>query len=165
MSYSKSKETLAQLAIAVGDKLKEREWKLATAESCTAGGISYWITSVPGSSAWFERGFVCYSDLSKEELLGVNPLTLSTHGAVSAQTACEMAEGALRHSQAQVSVSVTGVAGPDGGTREKPAGTVWFAWASVNSATQSSMKHFSGDRAAVREQSIVFALEKLLEFY
>src|SRR6266516_4143909 len=105
-----------ELAAALGDALKKREWKLVTAESCTAGGLSYWITSVPGSSVWFDRGFVTYSNVSKEEVLNVNPITLSVFGAVSEQTAREMAQGALQHSQAQVGLSITGIAGPDGGT-------------------------------------------------
>lgn len=155
-------QSLEQLAAQVGKKLKEKEWKLATAESCTGGGVAYWITSIPGSSDWFERGFVTYSNLAKEEMLDVSPATLNSYGAVSEQTAREMAEGALRHSQAQISIAITGIAGPTGGTREKPVGTVWFSWAGVNFTTQTKMMAFTGTRTQVREQSIVIALENLL---
>lgn len=144
--------------------LTDREWKLATAESCTAGGVAYALTTLPGSSAWFERGFVTYSNLSKEELLGVKHETLERFGAVSEQTVREMAEGALQHSQAQVSVAVTGIAGPDGGSPEKPVGTVWFAWSSINKETKMSLYHLKGDRQTIREESIRIALEKLIEF-
>src|SRR5262245_11705546 len=144
-------QNLEQLAIQVGKKLKEKEWKLVTAESCTGGGVAYWITSVPGSSDWFERGFVTYSNLAKEEMLDVSSATLNTYGAVSEQTVREMAEGALRHSQAQISIAITGIAGPTGGTREKPVGTVWFGWTGVNIATQAKMMILTGTRTQVRE--------------
>src|SRR5579862_4607452 len=128
--------TLEQLAKEVGERFKSRGLKLVTAESCTGGGLAYAITSIPGSSAWFERGLVTYSNISKEELLGVNPGTLATFGSISAEAAKEMAEGALRHSQAQISIALTGIAGPEGGSLDKPVGTVWIACASTLADTQ-----------------------------
>lgn len=156
--------SIQQLAVEIGEVLLHREWKLATTESCSAGGVAYAITTVPGSSAWFERGFVTYSNLSKEELLGVRHATLMQHGAVSEETAREMAIGALEHSQAQVSVAITGIAGPDGGSVEKPVGTVWLAWASVNKDPFVKKCLFTGDRESVRIQSIQTALEELLRY-
>jgi nicotinamide-nucleotide amidase len=146
----------------LGEKLKQREWKLVTAESCTGGGLAFYLTNIPGSSEWFERGFVTYSNLSKEELLNVKSQTLSQFGAVSEQTAKEMAEGALENSQAQISISITGIAGPDGGSAEKPVGTVWFGWASINSEAQAVVHYFSGSRIEIREQAIQTALGILL---
>jgi nicotinamide-nucleotide amidase len=157
-------DSLEQLAADVGRALQEREWKLATAESCTGGGIAYYLTSVSGSSNWFERGFVSYSNVSKQELLGVSISTIEQFGAVSEATAREMAEGALQHSQAQVSVAVTGVAGPTGGTKDKPVGTVWFAWAGTHRETKTLKLVFSGDRKEVREQTVRIALAELLGF-
>ena len=137
--------------------------KLAVAESCTGGGLAYHLTDIPGSSAWFERGFVTYSNQAKEDMLSVNHQTLSTYGAVSEQTAREMAEGVLLHSQAQISIAITGIAGPDGGTPDKPVGTVWFAWSHKNSSihTKSTMLTLQGNRQEIREQAIRFALETL----
>ena len=117
-----------KLAAKVGETLKSHGLMLATAESCTGGGVAQAITEVAGSSAWFERGFVTYSNLSKQQMLGVRETTLRQHGAVSEMTVREMVEGALQHSTAQVALAVSGIAGPDGGTAEKPVGTVWFAW-------------------------------------
>ena len=155
---------LTELVQRLGNTLKKREWKLVTAESCTGGGLAYHITNAPGSSAWFERGFVTYSNASKEELLNVRPESLAVFGAVSEQVAKEMAEGALQHSQAQVAIAITGIAGPDGGSVEKPVGTVWLSWAGMNMHTQTAMNIFLGDRANIREQAIQTALQKLLEF-
>jgi nicotinamide-nucleotide amidase len=154
--------TIEQLANALGQPFKNRGWKLVTAESCTGGGLAYAITSIAGASAWFERGFVTYSNTSKEELLGVSPSTLKTFGSVSAETAREMAEGALKHSKADVSIALTGIAGPDGGTPDKPVGTVWIACATALTPTQVSHHLFEGGRAAVREKSIRAALAILL---
>lgn len=154
--------TLTQLANAVGKQFKNRGWKIITAESCTGGGLAYALTSITGSSGWFERGLVSYSNTSKEELLGVNSATLTTFGSVSAQTAQEMAEGALRRSQAQVSIAITGIAGPEGGTLDKPVGTVWIAYATTMAATQIAHRLFLGGRASIREQSIETALQILL---
>lgn len=142
--------------------LLEHDWRIATAESCTGGGLSYALTNVPGSSAWFERGFVTYSNTAKEELLNVSPATLFLYGAVSEQTAREMAEGALRQSHADISISITGIAGPEGGTPDKPVGMVWFACSTVESGTTAWVETFSGNREAVREQSIELALKKLV---
>lgn len=155
-------QEMDQLVIAVSAALLKRRWKLVTAESCTGGGIAYHLTNLAGSSDWFERGFVTYSNLSKHELLNVPLTTLDQLGAVSEQAAREMAEGALEHSDAQVSVAVTGIAGPSGGSKEKPVGTVWFAWAGIHTETETFLATFLGDRYKVREQTIEVALKKLL---
>ncbi len=154
---------IEQLASNVGKKLKQRGWKVATAESCTAGGLAYWITSVPGSSAWFDRGFITYSNTAKEEMLGVSPLILATYGAVSEPTVREMADHALQKSQAHFSIAITGIAGPDGGSPEKPVGTVWFGWAAQNKNTQTRLDVFTGSRHDIREQAIQVALQQLLD--
>ena len=140
-----------------------KKLKIATAESCTGGGVAYQITSKPGSSQWFDRGFVTYSNLAKVEMLGVRESTLATFGAVSQEAAKEMAEGALRYSAANVTLAITGIAGPDGGTVEKPVGTCWFAWASHYFETQCEHKIYSMDRAALREQAILFSLTHLMK--
>ncbi len=150
------------LAKKIGERLKAAGAKLVTAESCTGGWAAQVVTSVAGSSAWFERGFVTYSNEAKQELLGVRAETLRKHGAVSEETAREMAQGALEHSKGTVAVSVTGVAGPGGGTQEKPVGMVCFAWATPRT-TRSETRHFTGDREAVRRQSVVHALEGVLK--
>lgn len=152
------------LAAQVGELLKSRGLMLATAESCTGGGVAQAITDIPGSSEWFERGFVTYANQAKVEMLGVEPQTLRLHGAVSEATVREMAEGALLHSHADVSLAVSGVAGPGGGTRDKPVGTVWFAWALRGGATDARKYLLSGDRAQIRAQSVRIALQGLLEF-
>ena len=125
------------LATQVGEALKAHGLMLATAESCTGGGVAQAITEVAGSSAWFERGFVTYSNLSKQQMLGVRESTLMQHGAVSEMTVREMVEGALKHSNAQVALAVSGIAGPDGGTPDKPVGTVWFAWGLKDAETHA----------------------------
>jgi nicotinamide-nucleotide amidase len=158
-----ARDTLELLARRVGARLKERNLKLATAESCTGGWIAQAVTSVSGSSGWFDRGFVSYSDEAKKELLGVRERTLSRHGAVSRETAEEMAAGALARSRARVSVAVTGVAGPTGGTKAKPVGTVCFAWSWKQGAMHSDTRRFRGGRERVRRQSVAFALKGLLE--
>jgi nicotinamide-nucleotide amidase len=154
-------ETLAR---AVGHELKKQGLMLAAAESCTGGWLAQVITSVPGSSEWFERGFVTYTNIAKREMLGVKTTILSRHGAVSEQTARAMAEGALAHSHAQVAVAITGIAGPTGGTPEKPVGTVCFAWAGRKRDTISAKHLFSGDREGIRRQAVVTALQGLLDF-
>jgi nicotinamide-nucleotide amidase len=146
---------LAQL---VGATLKEYGMTLVTAESCTGGGVAQAVTRISGSSAWFDRGFVTYSNESKEEVLGVSPETLERHGAVSEATVREMADGALQYSRAQVALSVSGIAGPTGGTPEKPVGMVWFAWA-TNDTVQTACHHLSGDRDAIRAKSVQLALQ------
>jgi nicotinamide-nucleotide amidase len=155
---------LETLARAVGHELKRHGLMLATAESCTGGWAAQLITSVAGSSEWFERGFVSYTNLAKREMLGVKTTILSRYGAVSDQTARAMAEGALACSHAQVALAITGIAGPSGGTSEKPVGTVYFAWAAKQRDTQSRKQIFAGDREGVRRQSVITALQGLLEY-
>jgi nicotinamide-nucleotide amidase len=156
-------DTLTRLAAQVGAHLKARGLMLATAESCTGGWVAQAVTSISGSSEWFERGFVTYSDRAKRELLGVRAETLERFGAVSEETAREMALGALAASQAQVAVAITGVAGPTGGTPAKPVGMVCFAWAWKDGGVEAVTKHFIGDREEVRRQSVICALQGVLE--
>ena len=146
----------------VADLMLEQQLMLATAESCTGGMIAAACTDLAGSSAWFERGFVTYSNEAKTELLGVAAGSIAEHGAVSEEVARAMAEGALRHSHAQAAVAVTGVAGPGGGSAAKPVGTVWFAW-SVKGRLSSECRHFDGDRAQVRAATLSHALQRLLQ--
>src|SRR3970040_1022355 len=141
---------LYKLAEEVGLELKRRKLMLATAESCTGGWIAEAVTMVPGSSDWFERGFVTYTYVSKREMLGVKEATLEKHGAVSEEIVREMAAGALARSHAQVVVAVSGVAGPGGGTPDKPVRLVCFAWGTKDGKPRSESKRFSGDRGAVR---------------
>ena len=150
------------LAKRLGERLKRTNEMLATAESCTGGWAAQVVTSVAGSSAWFERGFVTYSNEAKQELLGVRAETLRAHGAVSEETAREMARGALERSRATVAVSVTGVAGPTGGTPDKPVGTVCFAWAR-GTGVRSETRRLAGDRESIRRQSVILALEGVLQ--
>ena len=145
----------------LADALLRRGWLMATAESCTGGLIAGACTDLPGSSAWFERGFVTYSNAAKTELLGVPAALIEAHGAVSEPVARAMAEGALAHAHVQASVAVTGVAGPSGGSADKPVGTVWFGWC-VAGRTHSALRRFDGDRAAVRAQTVAHALQQLL---
>lgn len=143
-------------------RLQERGWWLTCAESCTGGGIAAALTDVAGSSAWFDRGFVTYSNQAKVEMLGVETRTLERYGAVSRETVCEMAQGALEFSRAQLSVAVSGIAGPGGGTPGRPVGTVWLAWASEN-GVETRREVFGGDRQAVRKATVDCALAGLLE--
>ena len=156
---------LEDLSENVGRVLKEKGFLLVTAESCTGGWASEALTSIPGSSGWYERGFITYSNLAKREMLGVNPDVLRAHGAVSTETAKEMALGAIRHSRADVSLAITGIAGPGGGSMEKPVGTVCFAWASRDGRVEVAKRRFEGDRRAVRLQAVTEALSGLLEFF
>jgi nicotinamide-nucleotide amidase len=149
------------LAKRLGARLKRANEMLATAESCTGGWAAQVVTSVAGSSAWFERGFVSYSNAAKQELLGVRAETLRAHGAVSEETAREMARGALERSQGTIAVSITGVAGPGGGTAEKPVGMVCFAWARDGEVRAETCR-FAGDRESVRRQSVIVALEGVM---
>ncbi len=151
-----------QLAEQVGQALKARGLMLTTAESCTGGWIAAAITAVPGASDWFERGFVTYTYISKREMLGVRSETLGTYGAVSEATVREMATGALAHSHAQIAVAVSGVAGPSGGTADKPVGTVCFAWAVEHEAAESETRYFEGTRDQVRRESVIHALSGVL---
>jgi nicotinamide-nucleotide amidase len=152
-----------ELAVALGEAAKAHGVRIATAESCTGGLVAGAITDVAGSSDWFERGFVTYSNDAKHEQLGVAQSTLDAHGAVSEAVAAEMAIGALRASRADVAVAITGVAGPGGGTAAKPVGMVCFAWASRDGALRRETRHFPGDRAAVRHASVDRALAGLVD--
>jgi nicotinamide-nucleotide amidase len=151
-----------KLAAQVGEALKSHGMMLATAESCTGGGVAQAITEVAGSSAWFERGFVTYSNLSKLQMLGVRESTLNQHGAVSEMTVLEMVAGALQFSTAQVALSVSGIAGPEGGTADKPVGTVWFAWGIKDGETLAKRYQLSGNRAEVRAQAVCIALQGVI---
>jgi len=154
---------LYEVAGRVADTLKANALVMAAAESCTGGWIGQAVTMVPGSSKWFDRGFVTYTNESKQEMLGVSAETLKRFGAVSEQTVREMAAGALKASHAQVAVAVSGVAGPDGGTSKKPVGTVCIAWCMTGSEPVARSHRFQGDRDSVRRQSVIAALEGLLE--
>jgi nicotinamide-nucleotide amidase len=153
---------LRRLSEAVGQALLERKLMLATAESCTGGWVASVVTATAGSSQWYERGFVTYSNAAKIDMLGVAESTLADAGAVSEATAAEMAAGALAHSRASVSVAITGIAGPSGGSPGKPVGTVCFAWCSAEQAVISETCHFHGDREQIRRQAVVQALQGLL---
>jgi nicotinamide-nucleotide amidase len=160
--------TLTALASELGAALKAHNLKLALAESCTGGMVAEAVTRIAGSSAWFDCGFVTYSNQAKIDLLSVSPETLEKFGAVSEQTAVEMAlgclnTGALKHSQAQVTGSITGIAGPDGGSAEKPVGTVCFAWAISNQTASSATQHFAGNRQQIRQQATAFLMQQLIE--
>jgi nicotinamide-nucleotide amidase len=154
---------LDRLALGVAERLAQTKQKLVTAESCTGGWVAQVVTSVAGSSGWFERGFVTYSNDAKRELLGVPPEVLEKHGAVSEETAREMARGALARSKGTIALSITGVAGPAGGSATKPVGTVCFGWARRGAEPLTQTRVFRGDRESVRRQSVVHALEKVLE--
>ena len=163
MSKKSVQQEIESLAVELGRKALERKAVIATAESCTGGGISWTITQVPGSSAWFDRGFVVYTAQSKSEMLGVDPALISVCGVVSEPTAGEMARGAVQRSEANVSVSVTGIAGPSGAEPGKPVGTVCFGFVRKGEPARTVTEHFSGDRKAVREQAVAFALRGLIE--
>jgi nicotinamide-nucleotide amidase len=159
-------EALAAQLPAVGDALRDRGWRIACAESCTGGLIAALCTSVAGSSDWFERGFVTYSNEAKTEQLGVAAALIGTHGAVSQEVVLAMAQGALQHSRAQLALAVTGVAGPGGGSPDKPVGTVWLAWAwreaaEAGMSAQAQCFQLPGDRAAVRSATVAQALARL----
>jgi nicotinamide-nucleotide amidase len=151
-----------KLSSLLGQALSVRSWTLATAESCTGGLLAGAITAIPGSSAWFERGFVTYSNESKMELLGVTPATLACYGAVSEETALEMLDGAIAHSHADVAIAITGIAGPDGGCADKPVGTVWLAWRRRHGNDSTQTHCFPGDRETVRQHAVTTALERLI---
>ncbi len=149
---------LFELAQQLGRLLKSKEKKIATAESCTGGWIAQIITEVPGSSAWFDRGFVTYSNAAKIQMLGVSPETLEQFGAVSAQTATEMANGALARSDADCAIAVTGIAGPEGGSAEKPVGMVFIAWGIKNQDVKVVLKQLIGNRYEIRRQTVKMAI-------
>jgi len=153
---------LVALSEAVGSACRQRRLLLATAESCTGGWVAQVITHTSGSSEWFERGFVTYSNEAKTELLGVRDEIIKERGAVSLETAAAMAEGALKNSKALIALSITGIAGPTGGSPGKPVGTVCFAWCRIGEPAESETAVFAGDREAVRRQAVVHALRGLL---
>lgn len=155
-------QTLYRLAVRVGHVLKRKEMMAATAESCTGGWIGQAITMVPGSSAWFERGFITYTNVAKSEMLGVKTTSLARYGAVSEQVVREMALGALAKSRAQIAVAVSGVAGPGGGSPGKPVGTVCFAWARKGKGVTVETRRFRGDRDQVRSRCVQHALKGVL---
>jgi nicotinamide-nucleotide amidase len=161
MPSSPTPDTLA-LVTRLAEVLQQRQLYLATAESCSGGLIAGACTDLSGSSNWFERGFVTYSNAAKTELLGVDAALIEQHGAVSEPVARAMAQGALSHSHAQVAVAVTGVAGPSGGSADKPVGLVWFGFA-LAGRVLTEKQHFAGDRAAVRAATVQHALTRLLE--
>ena len=150
----------------LGEKLQVHDIMVATAESCTGGGVAYAITEISGSSAWFDRGFVTYTNQAKQQMLGVPSELILNHGAVSGEVVAAMAAGALAYSSAQLSVAISGIAGPLGGTAEKPVGTVWMGWARSGGEAQvrTHRFQFAGDRQQVREQAIVMALRGMCEF-
>lgn len=141
----------------------KKAFKIVTAESCTGGGIAFQLTSLPGSSHWFERGFVTYTNEAKIQLLQVSKEIIDSQGAVSQEVAKQMADGALKQSEGNISLAVTGIAGPEGGSINKPVGICWFAWASSFFPTTAKQNIFVGDRAMVRTQAILFSLKKLLQ--
>ena len=158
-----NQELLAQSALGLlADLLIKNKCLLATAESCTGGLIAASCTELSGSSAWFDRGFVTYSNAAKTEMLGVDPQLIETHGAVSEAVARAMVVGALARSAAQVAIAVTGVAGPTGGSADKPVGTVWFGW-STDGVVTTEMRRFAGDRAAVRQATLAHALRGVVQ--
>lgn len=156
-------QVLFSLAETLGRQLLARQWQLALAESCTGGGIAKLVTDVAGSSAWFERGFVTYSNVAKVEMLGVSAATLVRHGAVSSQTALEMVRGALAHSHADLALAVTGIAGPDGGSADKPVGTVFIAWQRRDHAAECQRLQLQGDRQQIRQQVAEQCLQRALQ--
>lgn len=162
MSDEQAGQIRAEVEVLAG-RLLGQGWMLACAESCTGGWLAKVCTDLPGSSAWFERGFVTYTNEAKQEMLGVAAETLQAHGAVSEETVAQMAAGALARSRAQVSVAISGIAGPGGGTLEKPVGTVCFGWALQGGATSTERHRFDGDREAVRAQAVRHALQGLLK--
>ncbi len=156
-------EAPLNLASRLGETLKARGLTLALAESCTGGMASQFVTAIAGSSAWFDRGFVAYSNQAKIEMLGVSSQTLERFGAVSEQTATEMALGALKNSQAQISGSITGIAGPDGGTEDKPVGTVFFAWTGLDIPPTTMAFTFKGNRQEIRQQAAITMMAGLID--
>ena len=156
-------DNLTTLSVELGAILKARDLKLALAESCTGGMVAEVITRVAGSSAWFDRGFITYSNQAKIDMLGVLPETLEKFGAVSEEVAVEMVLGTLKLSHSQIAGSVTGIAGPDGGNAQKPVGTVCFAWAGVNQPASTITKYFQGNRQQIRQQATAFLIQQFIE--
>lgn len=158
-----NRHSLAVLAFEVGKRLSALGWTVTTAESCTGGGVAHAITAISGSSRWFEQGFVTYSNRSKKEQLGVKNILIESSGAVSGAVAVAMADGALKKTGANIAVAITGIAGPEGGSSEKPVGTVWVAWSIRHGKTFSRLFHFENNRKKVREKAVMAALEGLIE--
>jgi nicotinamide-nucleotide amidase len=158
-----NEDDITVIAQQMGRACKRRKVIVVTAESCTGGGVAAAITRISGSAKWFDRGFVTYHNDAKKKMLGVKQRTLKEHGAVSEPVARQMAEGAIRNSLADVSVSVTGIAGPTGGVPGKPVGTVWFAWGVRGGPTQSRRFRFKGDRYEVRRQAVAMALQGIID--
>lgn len=158
-----TQDELERLAAELGVVLLEKGWMVAVAESCTGGWAAQAMTAIAGSSNWFDRGFVTYSNAAKMDMLGVDESTLVRHGAVSEETAREMAAGALGRSRARAAFSITGIAGPSGGSDSKPVGTVCFAWAVADLPVESATMRFDGDRRMVRMQSVAYALRRMRE--
>lgn len=156
------KDRLQMLSGMLGEALRVCDWRVATAESCTGGGVAAAITMTPGSSAWFEYGFVSYANNAKQALLGVRSATLQEHGAVSEAIVLEMVMGALTTAEADIAVAISGVAGPGGGSTDKPVGSVWFAWGLASGERVTALHRFSGDRLDVQRQAVECALEGLL---
>ncbi|PIG07273.1 CinA family protein [Comamonas sp. 26] len=157
---SEQETSIEELVQQLAAKLTEKGWMLATAESCTGGMIAAACTDLAGSSQWFDRGFVTYSNEAKTEMLGVPAELIAKHGAVSEEVVCAMAEGAIRHSRAQVSIAVTGIAGPGGGSVEKPVGTVWVGWC-VQGVPHSILLNLIGSRHYIRQATTTYALQRL----
>ncbi|MES2534408.1 MAG: CinA family protein [Pseudomonadota bacterium] len=156
-------EDIIDLAARAGSVLQKKNWFLATAESCTGGGVGQAVTEIAGSSDWYDCGFITYSNASKSELLDVPAALIAQHGTVSEEIAAAMAEGALANSNAHVTISTTGIAGPGGAVAGKPVGTVCFGWATKD-GTHTERLVFSGDRRSVREQTVAHALQGLIRF-
>ena len=157
-------DELHELAVRVGQALKRKRLILAVAESCTGGWVGQAITGVEGSSSWFDRGFIVYSDRAKQQMLGVTTTVLGDHGSVSPEVVGEMAKGVLKLSDADLSIAISGIAGPGGGTPSKPVGTVWMAWARKDAKICTRHARFTGDRQSIRRQSVIAALQGVLEF-
>jgi nicotinamide-nucleotide amidase len=160
LTLEQKRKMISTLAQSLGELLQGTHAMVATAESCTGGWVSEAITEVPGCSEWFDRGFVTYSNQAKKDMLGVKASSLERNGAVSEKVVCEMAKGALKHSKGTYALAISGVAGPTGGTDEKPVGTVWFAWAS-RQGVECSQMFFDGDRQDIRASAVLFALQGL----
>ena len=162
MDTRNDQDRLLDLSRQVGMALERRGWRLVTAESCTGGWIAQCVTDIAGSSGWFDRGFVTYSNAAKVDMLGVDPGLIETQGAVSEAVVRAMVAGALRHSQARIAVAVSGIAGPSGGTPDKPVGTVWLCWQRTGRDAVTQRECFPGDRYAVRRQAVILALRGVL---
>jgi nicotinamide-nucleotide amidase len=165
MDYLPESLPLHSLCQVLGQHLLLRQWHVATAESCTGGGLAAAITQVAGSSAWFECGIISYADRIKQKLLHVSAETLAADGAVSEAVVIQMAKGVLKLSAANIAVAVSGIAGPSGGSDEKPVGTVWFAWARASGQVRTQVFHFAGDRVQIQHQAIVQGLRGLLTLF